>query len=81
MILTRIDPARNMARYYQIDIEPDLFGGSVLVRRWGRIGQLGQERRDWFAEDKEASLERANWRKAKAIRGYIPCETPSELDS
>jgi hypothetical protein len=35
--LRRIDPARNMRRFYRLDIQPDLFGGVLLVK-WGRIG-------------------------------------------
>jgi predicted DNA-binding WGR domain protein len=36
--LIRIDPARNMRRFYRLDAQPDLFGGFVVVREWGRIG-------------------------------------------
>ena len=39
--LTKIDAARNMARFYSLDLQPDLFGGWALVRRWGRIGRRG----------------------------------------
>jgi predicted DNA-binding WGR domain protein len=42
--LTKIDAARNMARFYSLDLQPDLFGGWALVRRWGRIGRGGQVR-------------------------------------
>lgn len=30
LTLHRIDPARNMARFYRLDIQPNLFGGSLL---------------------------------------------------
>jgi predicted DNA-binding WGR domain protein len=40
--LRRIDPARNMRRYYRIVIHSDLFGQASLVREWGRIGSRGQ---------------------------------------
>ena len=35
--------ARNVARFYALMIERDLFGRTVLVRRWGRIGSRGRE--------------------------------------
>lgn len=70
MILTRIEPERNMARYYQIEIEPDLFGGVVLVRRWGRIGTMGLTRRDWYRERPEAAAVGELWHRAKRRRGY-----------
>jgi len=41
LMLERIDPALNMARYYSLSIEPTLFGEVALVRRWGRIGTHG----------------------------------------
>jgi predicted DNA-binding WGR domain protein len=40
--LERRDPARNMARYYLLSIERDLFEGVLAVRRWGRIGSWGR---------------------------------------
>ncbi|WP_281932618.1 WGR domain-containing protein [Methylocystis iwaonis] len=40
--LQRIDPARNMRRFYRLDIEPDLFGGVLLMKEWGRIGARGR---------------------------------------
>ena len=39
--LRRLDPARNMYRFYLLAIEPDLFGGFLLLRHWGRLGQRG----------------------------------------
>ena len=36
--LRRVDPARNMRRFYRLDVQPDLFGGVLLVKEWGRIG-------------------------------------------
>jgi predicted DNA-binding WGR domain protein len=42
--LHRTDPARNMRRFYQLDVQPDLFGEWCVVREWGRIGQGEQMR-------------------------------------
>jgi hypothetical protein len=33
--LRRVDPARNMHRFYCLDVQPDLFGGVLLVKEWG----------------------------------------------
>jgi WGR domain len=41
IILERVDPARNIARYYVLSIEPTLFAKHTLIRRWGRIGSFG----------------------------------------
>jgi predicted DNA-binding WGR domain protein len=40
--LERTDPARNMARYYCLTVEKNLFGEFSLVRTWGRIGRTCQ---------------------------------------
>jgi len=40
--LRRVDPARNMHRFYRLDVQPDLFGGVLLVKEWGRIGAQGR---------------------------------------
>ncbi len=29
--LTRIDPAKNMARFYKLDVQPNLFGEWCLI--------------------------------------------------
>lgn len=41
--LRRVDPARNMRRFYCMTVQRDLFGGASLIRVWGRIGSRGQE--------------------------------------
>jgi hypothetical protein len=38
-------PTRNMARYYSMSIEVDMFGSIILRRQRGRIGKPGQGRR------------------------------------
>ena len=40
--LVRIRPEHNEWRFYRMEIWPDLFGGALLVRRWGRIGTEGR---------------------------------------
>jgi predicted DNA-binding WGR domain protein len=40
--IRRVDPARNMRRFYRLDMQPDLFGGVLLVKEWGRIGLRGR---------------------------------------
>ena len=34
--LHRTDAARNMHRYYRLDVQPNLFGEWCFVREWGR---------------------------------------------
>ena len=68
--LRRIDPARNMRRFYRLDIEPDLFGGVLLMKEWGRIGARGRMVAESY--DSEALTTDALQRQAdrKRRRGY-----------
>lgn len=68
--LWRRDPARNMARFYRLEIAPDLFGGAVLIRGWGRVGTIGRDCRQWFETAEAAATEAEAWRRRKLRRGY-----------
>ncbi|MEO5324414.1 WGR domain-containing protein [Mesorhizobium sp. CC13] len=68
--LQRRDPARNMARFYRLSIEPTLFGDVALVREWGRIGTHGRRRLDLFASGHEADRALRALQAAKIRRGY-----------
>ena len=50
-----IDPTRNRFRWYLLDLQPDLFGGVNLVRRWGRIGSPGKASSEHFADHEAAN--------------------------
>jgi predicted DNA-binding WGR domain protein len=52
--LRRIDPTQNAARFYSMDVERDLFGRVVIVRRWGRIGTFGKVRLDEHPDEGRA---------------------------
>jgi predicted DNA-binding WGR domain protein len=69
--LHRIDPARNMSRFYQLGLQHDLFGGVLLMKEWGRIGARGRimaEHYDTEALAAEALQRQAEW---KRRRGYV----------
>jgi predicted DNA-binding WGR domain protein len=40
--LHRINRGATMARFYSIDLTPNLFGEVTVLRRWGRIGTHGR---------------------------------------
>ena len=66
----RIDPTRNMARFYLLSLEPTLFGDVALLRHWGRIGTRGRQALSLHATmaDAESALTRQITRRRK--RGY-----------
>jgi predicted DNA-binding WGR domain protein len=38
------DPEQNRARFYELRLQPTLWGGVALVRAWGRLGAPGRAR-------------------------------------
>ena len=71
LVLDRVDPACNMARYYVLAIEPSLFGEATLTREWGRIGRRGQRRVEIYDSFGRAAEELEAWLKRKSRRGYV----------
>ncbi len=74
--LRRIEPAKNMARFYALEVEQDLFGRHVLVRRWGRIGTAGKIRLDEHTGEGEAIASLQRLQAAKRRKGYQATGTP-----
>jgi predicted DNA-binding WGR domain protein len=69
-LLHRINPEQNMARFYQVEVTPDLFGEIVLERRWGRIGGNGQCRMSSYPSIPLAEAAASGLIRAKIGRGY-----------
>ncbi|MEY3775512.1 MAG: hypothetical protein RLZZ129_2292 [Verrucomicrobiota bacterium] len=68
--LSRVDPARRMARFYVLAIEPTLFGGYALVREYGRIGRGGRVVSKLYGSADEAIQAFQRQRQVKERRGY-----------
>ncbi|WP_165915128.1 WGR domain-containing protein [Rhizobium sp. PP-F2F-G48] len=68
--LTRIDPERNMARFYLLSLQPTLFGDVSLLRNWGRIGTGGRTKIDTYDEAEAASAACDRLERSKRRRGY-----------
>lgn len=69
--LQRIDPDRNIYRFYALDVERDLFGEWSLIRRWGRIGTRGRELVETFPDLQAACTAGERRRVMKERRGYL----------
>ena len=50
-----VDPERNIARDYELLVTTDLFGWTLVERRWGRIGTAGQSSCSSFADQNAAA--------------------------
>ncbi|MBL0407527.1 WGR domain-containing protein [Microvirga aerilata] len=72
VVLRRINPVKNMARFYSLEVGRDLLGRVVLVRRWGRIGSAGKTRLDEHVGEGEAMAALQALQSAKKRKGYQP---------
>lgn len=72
LYVERSDASRNMARYYAMSIEPNLFGDVCLLRKWGRIGTRGQTMVHHFGHEEEAVRLFLDLLRQKRRRGYRP---------
>jgi len=52
--LTRIDPTRNVNRFYVVQVMPSLFGDWTVMREWGLRGSPGTVRLSSYERRNEA---------------------------
>lgn len=77
MLLHRINPEKNEARYYRVEVGPCIHSLYAVHRVWGRIGR----RRSGFlimpcASAEEAKVLAEKLAKRKLKRGYMVVESP-----
>jgi predicted DNA-binding WGR domain protein len=65
-----------MARFYTLEVEQDLFGCHVLVRRRGRIGTAGKIRLDEHTGEGQAIAALQRLQTAKRRKGYQAIAPP-----
>lgn len=68
--LERVDPDRNMRRFYRMTIENDIFGGTRLIRIWARIGTRGCQQVNVHADEGRAISALMEFAQKKIRRGY-----------
>lgn len=71
LVLTHVDPKKNMDRFYSIDLTTSLFGEAGIERVWGRRGTFGCRRLDWFESPEEAQSAYIDLINQKFKRGYL----------
>ena len=69
-LLFRVDPDLNMARFYRVEVLPDLFGEIIVERCWGRIGCAGQCKAASYPSSSLAEAAASRLISAKERRGY-----------
>jgi predicted DNA-binding WGR domain protein len=68
--LTRTDPARNMYRFYIVQVMPNQFGHWTVLREWGRRGSPGTLRLESYRAREEAQSAEQRTIKRRLQRGY-----------
>jgi len=74
--LEKRDAPKNQGRFYRMLVLPNLFGEWTLYREWGRIGQGGQVRMNWFDSKDQPVGALIGLETAKKRRGY--CARPQQ---
>lgn len=69
--MRRIDPVRNMRRFYRLSVQRDLFGRTSLLREWGRIGFRGQMMVETHPDEGKAITALMKLTATKKRRGYV----------
>ncbi len=69
--LRKIDATRNMARFYHVDLAPNLFGEVCVLRNWGRIGTQGRAIIETCGSQAAAQVSASRLVRAKLRRGYL----------
>jgi predicted DNA-binding WGR domain protein len=70
--LTRTDPARNIDRFYAVQVMPDLFGEWTVLREWGRRGSPGTVRLASYKRRDDAETAERRTIKRRLQHGYRP---------
>jgi len=71
IVLRRVDPETNIARFYVLTLERDLFGNVVVTRQWGTVGTVGRQITDPFPTEEAAVEAMTALAAAQRRRGYV----------
>jgi len=69
---TRIDTAKNVARFWRSLVTPTIFGDWSLLREWGRIGSPGTAKSSTFEREDEARRAERQGIRTRERHGYQP---------
>jgi predicted DNA-binding WGR domain protein len=71
----KVDPEKNLRRWYAIAWGQTLFGAWAVVRMWGRLeGNWSRCRIEEFVTEDEAAAEAKTQVERRQKRGYAPSE-------
>jgi len=76
--MRRVNPEKNMDRYYSVQLTQGLFGDYGMERHWGRNGTWGRFRLDWFQSESDAEVALSKLVKEKLTKGYVMRNAPQD---
>jgi predicted DNA-binding WGR domain protein len=65
-----VDPAKNRSRFYELRLQPTLWGDTALVRAWGRLGTPGRTAVRSYADPRVARATAEQLVRRRLQRGY-----------
>ena len=68
--MRRVDPDTNVARFYVLTLERDLFGEFTVTRQWGKVGTTGRVLTEPFETELDAAEAMGRLAAVKRRRGY-----------
>lgn len=78
--LRKINHVKRQKRFYLLGMGKTLFGQIFVSREWGRIGQAGTVRRDYFETADQAEAHALRLKQQKERGGYVTLAQQQELD-
>lgn len=79
--LIHISPDRNCFRFYNVSVEPNLFGDTSMVIHWGRLGTLGNIRIASSGSLQSTHKKARELARLKIKRGYLQRPTKTKTAS
>lgn len=67
---TSIRPGENRYRFYALSIEPDLWGSTCVIRRWGRLTGGSKAKFTWVDSDEELHAWVRRIHRHRLLHGY-----------
>jgi predicted DNA-binding WGR domain protein len=65
-----VDPAERRSRFYELRLQPTLWGGVALVRAWGRLGTPGRWAATEYPDRATALPDAERAVRRRLLRGY-----------
>ena len=78
--LRKVNHIRKQRRFYLLGMGKTLFGQIYVIREWGRIGQPGKVRRDYFDSIEKAEAHALRLKHQKERGGYVTLAQQKEMD-